>query len=179
MINCDQFYAGICKIISPLTATVPAGAVLMKEKLNFKFTTRVQPLRLAEWDSEDKVTFFMSGRFVFNPETFSSASLPYSLYLIICKLLRTYTFRDYEKMANKVFARRYCSGGSLPDSFLEKEFWKEIACGKTETVEYACDVDGSAFSSAPSDPLGSSKWNLNVLIYYSFSLSFFLVMVVG
>ncbi|KAJ0252746.1 Uncharacterized protein HA466_0118930 [Hirschfeldia incana] len=126
---------GICKIISPLTATVPAGAVLMKEKSNFKFTTRVQPLRLAEWDSDDKVTFFMSGR--------------------------TYSFRDYEKMANKVFARRYCSGGSLPDSFLEKEFWKEIACGKTESVEYACDVDGSAFSSAPGDPLGSSKWNLN------------------
>ncbi|KFK31421.1 hypothetical protein AALP_AA6G109700 [Arabis alpina] len=126
---------GICKIISPLTATVPAGAVLVKEKSNFKFTTRVQPLRLAVWNSDDKVTFFMSGR--------------------------TYTFRDYEKMANKVFARRYCSGGSLPDSFLEKEFWKEIACGKTETVEYACDVDGSAFSSAPSDPLGSSKWNLN------------------
>ncbi|KAL0692894.1 hypothetical protein Bca4012_060074 [Brassica carinata] len=126
---------GICKIVSPLTATVPAGAVLMKEKSNFKFTTRVQPLRLAEWDSDDKVTFFMSGR--------------------------NYTFRDYEKMANKVFARRYCSGGSLPDSFLEKEFWKEILCGKTESVEYACDVDGSAFSSAPGDPLGSSNWNLN------------------
>jgi hypothetical protein len=76
-------------------------------------------------------------------------------------------------MANKVFARRYCSGGSLPDSFLEKEFWKEIACGKTETVEYACDVDGSAFSSAPGDPLGSSKWNLNVLIYYNLSFSLF------
>ncbi|KAL0693290.1 hypothetical protein Bca4012_060470 [Brassica carinata] len=74
---------------------------------------------------------------------------------------RTYTFRDYEKMADKVFARRYCTGGSLPDSFMEKEFWKEIACGKTESVEYACDVDGSAFSSAPGDPLGSSKWNLN------------------
>lgn len=142
----------------------------MKEKSNFKFTTRVQPLRLAEWDSDDKVTFFMSGRFVLNPEL-SSTSSPYSLYLIIYKLLRTYTFRDYEKMANKVFARRYCSGGSLPDSFLEKEFWKEIACGKTETVEYACDVDGSAFSSAPGDPLGSSKWNLNVLFYYNFSFS--------
>lgn len=167
-------FTGICKIISPLTATVPAGAVLMKEKSNFKFTTRVQPLRLAEWDSDDRVTFFMSGRFVFNPELLSSTSSPpYSLYLIICKLLRTYTFRDYEKMANKVFARRYWSGGSLPDSFLEKEFWKEIACGKTETVEYACDVDGSAFSSAPGDPLGSSKWNLNVLIYCNFNFSIF------
>ncbi|XP_016179332.1 lysine-specific demethylase JMJ706-like [Arachis ipaensis] len=24
---------------------------------------------------------------------------------------------------------------------LEKEFWKEIACEKMETVQYACDVD--------------------------------------
>lgn len=128
---------GICKIISPLSASVPAGVVLMKEKAGFKFTTRVQPLRLAEWDTEDKVTFFMSGR--------------------------NYTFRDFEKMANKVFARRYCSAGSLPATYLEKEFWHEIGCGKMETVEYACDVDGSAFSSSPTDQLGSSKWNLQKL----------------
>ncbi|KAK7252509.1 hypothetical protein RIF29_36496 [Crotalaria pallida] len=128
---------GICKIVSPLSASVPAGVVLMKEKAGFKFTTRVQPLRLAEWDTEDKVTFFMSGR--------------------------NYTFRDYEKMANKVFARRYCSAGSLPPTYLEKEFWHEIGCGKMETVEYACDVDGSAFSSSPTDQLGNSKWNLKKL----------------
>ncbi|XP_065879943.1 lysine-specific demethylase JMJ13 isoform X2 [Euphorbia lathyris] len=125
---------GICKIVSPLSASVPAGAVLMREKAGFKFTTRVQPLRLAEWDSDDRVTFFMSGR--------------------------NYTFRDFEKMANKVFARRYCSASCLPATYMEKEFWHEIACGKTETVEYACDVDGSAFSSSRSDPLGNSKWNL-------------------
>ncbi|KAB1222263.1 Lysine-specific demethylase 5B [Morella rubra] len=109
----------------------------MKEKSGFKFTTRVQPLRLAEWDSDDKVTFFMSGR--------------------------NYTFRDFEKMANKVFARRYCSAGCLPATYMEKEFWQEIASGKTETVEYACDVDGSAFSSSPSDQLGNSRWNLKKL----------------
>ncbi|XP_058777485.1 lysine-specific demethylase JMJ13-like [Vicia villosa] len=128
---------GICKIVSPLSASVPAGVVLMKEKAGFKFTTRVQPLRLAEWDTEDKVTFFMSGR--------------------------NYTFRDYEKMANKVFARRYCSSGCLPATYLEKEFWHEIGCGKMDTVEYACDVDGSAFSSSPTDQLGNSKWNLKNL----------------
>ncbi|KAK3026690.1 hypothetical protein RJ639_041537 [Escallonia herrerae] len=128
---------GICKIVSPLNASVPAGIVLMKEKSGFKFTTRVQPLRLAEWDTDDKVTFFMSGR--------------------------NYTFRDFEKMANKVFARRYYSSGCLPATYLEKEFWHEIACGKTESVEYACDVDGSAFSSSPSDQLGKSKWNLKKL----------------
>lgn len=76
---------------------------------------------------------------------------------------RNYTFRDFEKMANKIFARRYSSAGSLPATYLEKEFWHEIACGTTESVEYACDVDGSAFSSSPNDQLGKSKWNLKVL----------------
>jgi len=79
-------------------------------------------------------------------------------------IFRNYTFRDFEKMANKVFARRYCSASCLPATYMEKEFWHEIACGKTETVEYACDVDGTAFSSSPKDPLGNSKWNLKVLI---------------
>ncbi|THU45502.1 hypothetical protein C4D60_Mb02t18600 [Musa balbisiana] len=53
---------GICKIVSPISASVPAGVVLTKEQAGFKFTTRVQPLRLAEWAADDKVTFFMSGR---------------------------------------------------------------------------------------------------------------------
>ena len=52
---------GICKIISPVSASVPAGVVLTKEKAGFSFTTRVQPLRFAEWDTDDRVTFFMSG----------------------------------------------------------------------------------------------------------------------
>lgn len=68
MVTCSYkdilIFSGIIKIISPLTACVPAGVVLMKEKAGFKFTTRVQPLRLAEWDTDDKVTFFMSGRCV-------------------------------------------------------------------------------------------------------------------
>ena len=61
-------FTGICKIISPVSASVPAGIVLMKEKAGFKFTTRVQPLRLAEWDIDDRVTFFMSGRLVLLPQ---------------------------------------------------------------------------------------------------------------
>ncbi|XP_071692735.1 lysine-specific demethylase JMJ13-like [Rutidosis leptorrhynchoides] len=135
---------GICKIVSPLTASVPAGMVLMKEKAGFRFTTRVQPLRLAEWNTDDKVTFFMSGR--------------------------NYTFRDFEKMANKVFARKYYSAGCLPATYVEKEFWQEIANGKTESVEYACDVDGSAFSSSPVDELGNSKWNLKKVARLSRSI---------
>ncbi|KAI3812584.1 hypothetical protein L1987_17295 [Smallanthus sonchifolius] len=135
---------GICKIVSPLSASVPAGMVLMKEKAGFRFTTRVQPLRLAEWNTDDKVTFFHSGR--------------------------NYTFRDFEKMANKVFARRYYSSGCLPATHVEKEFWREIASGNTESVEYACDVDGSAFSSSPTDELGNSKWNLKKVARLSRSI---------
>ncbi|XP_020705520.1 lysine-specific demethylase JMJ706 [Dendrobium catenatum] len=128
---------GICKIISPICATVPAGVVLMKEQVGFKFTTRVQPFRFSEWTTDDKVTFFMSGR--------------------------KYTFRDFEKMANKEFTRRFSSAGCLPSKYVEEQFWQEIAFGKTEFVEYACDVDGSAFSSSPNDQLGKSKWNLKKL----------------
>ncbi|XP_038888623.1 lysine-specific demethylase JMJ706-like isoform X2 [Benincasa hispida] len=127
----------MCKIVSPCSASVPAGIVLMKELVGFKFTTRVQPLRLAEWHTDDRMTFYKSGR--------------------------NYTFRDFEKMANKVFERRYCSSGCLPAKYLEKEFWHEIIGGKTDTVEYACDVDGTAFSSSPNDELGKSKWNLKKL----------------
>ncbi|KAG8084259.1 hypothetical protein GUJ93_ZPchr0010g8757 [Zizania palustris] len=125
---------GICKIVSPVSASVPAGAVLMKEQPGFKFMTRVQPLRLAEWAGDDTVTFFMSER--------------------------KYTFRDYEKMANKVFSKKYSSASCLPAKFVEEEFWHEIAFGKMDFVEYACDVDGSAFSSASHDQLGKSNWNL-------------------
>lgn len=128
---------GICKIVSPLVASVPAGVVLMKEKVGFKFTTRVQPLRFANWDTEDKITFSMSGR--------------------------NYTFREYERMANKAFARKFSTAANLPSKFVEEEFWREITSGKTSSVEYACDIEGSAFSESPSDPLGTSKWNLKDL----------------
>ncbi|KAJ0681172.1 putative transcription factor & chromatin remodeling JmjN family [Helianthus annuus] len=143
---------GICKIVSPLNASVPAGMVLMKEKPDFRFTTRVQPLRLAERNSDDKVTFFLSGR--------------------------NYTFREYEKMVNKVFARRYYSSGSLPATYMEKEFWNEIASDNTESVEYACDVDGSAISSSPIDELGNSKWNLKVSILFQSLYIYMLIMTI-
>ncbi|VAH17549.1 unnamed protein product [Triticum turgidum subsp. durum] len=125
---------GICKIVAPVSASVPAGVVLMKEQPGFKFMTRVQPLRLAEWAEDDTVTFFMSGR--------------------------KYTFRDYERMANKVFSKKYSSASCLPARYVEEEFWREISSGKMDFVEYACDVDGSAFSSSPHDQLGKSNWNL-------------------
>ncbi|RVX01648.1 Lysine-specific demethylase JMJ706 [Vitis vinifera] len=139
---------GICKIVSPLNASIPAGAVLAKENTGFKFTTRVQPLWLPDWNVDDKVIFFMRGR--------------------------NYTLHDFENMANKEFSSKYCCSGSLPSMYLEKEFWHEIASGRKGTVEYAINIDGSAFSCAPNDQLGKSKWNLKVLNLSSVILFVFL-----
>ncbi|WOG86542.1 hypothetical protein DCAR_0205753 [Daucus carota subsp. sativus] len=36
---------GICKIASPLSSSIPAGMIMMKENRGFNFTTKVQPLR--------------------------------------------------------------------------------------------------------------------------------------
>ena len=52
----------ICKIVSPISTLVPTGVVLMKDKYGFKFTTRVQPLKVAKWDSDDQTKYYMSGR---------------------------------------------------------------------------------------------------------------------
>ncbi|XP_055827016.1 lysine-specific demethylase JMJ13-like isoform X2 [Solanum dulcamara] len=128
---------GICKIVSPLGSSSPAGVVLMKEQKRFKFTTKLQPLRLAEWNNNDKITFFLRGR--------------------------NYTIRDFEIMANKATARRYCISGCLPPAYVEKEFWNEMTLAKTGMVEYGINIDGSAFSSTFTDPLGSSKWNFKIL----------------
>lgn len=99
----------------------------------------------------------------------------YIFLLLICWILydhllhvsflhfRNYTIRDFEIMANKATARRYCVSGCLPPAYVEKEFWKEMTLAKTGTVEYGINIDGSAFSSTFTDPLGSSKWNFKVL----------------
>ncbi len=99
-------------------------------------------------------------------------SLPFSrcYNLCFCLLLvydntRHYSFREYEKMANKYFARKFNSTAILPHKFVEAEFWKEIASGRSSMIEYGCDIEGSAFSNSSSDPLGSSKWNLKVCIW--------------
>lgn len=68
-------------------------------------------------------------------------------------------------MANKAASRRYCTSGCLPSKYLEREFWSEMLHGKKGTVEYGINVDGSAFSCSPEDPLSTSKWNLKVFIF--------------
>lgn len=55
--------SGICKIVSPINARVPADVVVAKEMKDFKFETTVQPLRLVTWDVNDKLTFFRRGRY--------------------------------------------------------------------------------------------------------------------
>ncbi|XP_061357216.1 lysine-specific demethylase JMJ13-like [Gastrolobium bilobum] len=125
---------GICKIVSPISASYPAGSVLMNEKRDFKFETIVQPLRLSKWNEKDIITFSMRGR--------------------------KYTYHEFEALANKVFFSRFCSSEGLPSSYVEKEFWNEMAHGVKGTVEYGVNIEGSAFSCDPHDRLGTSKWNL-------------------
>ncbi|KAF7836562.1 lysine-specific demethylase JMJ706-like [Senna tora] len=125
---------GICKIVSPINATIPSAIVLMKEIKDFKFETIVQPLGFSERNDNDEITFSLRGR--------------------------KYTYREFETLANKAFRSRFYSSGGLPSSYVEKLFWYEMEHGEMETVEYGVNVEGSAFSCDPHDNLGKSKWNL-------------------
>eukprot|EP00850_Spirogloea_muscicola_P014103 SM000099S25209 [mRNA] locus=s99:210318:215416:+ [translate_table: standard] len=128
--------AGICKIVPPVVAEQAAGVVLAREK-NFRFTTRCQPLRFAVWDASDLMTFQMSGR--------------------------TYTLPEYEKMANRFFARRFAVSCPVPPAMVERAFWREYSRPAATHVEYGSDLEGTAFSALATDPLGASDWNLNKL----------------
>ncbi|XP_054813264.1 lysine-specific demethylase JMJ13-like [Prosopis cineraria] len=125
---------GICKIVSPINASIPAAVVLMKEIENFKFETIVQPLQFSEWNEDNETIYSLRGR--------------------------KYTYRDFETLANKAFLSRFYSSGSLPSPYVEKLFWHEMEHGEIGTVEYGVNVEGSAFSCDPDDKLGKSKWNL-------------------
>ncbi|KAJ0682905.1 putative transcription factor & chromatin remodeling JUMONJI family [Helianthus annuus] len=128
---------GICKIVPPLIPTAPTGVVIKKEKPGFRFTPKVQPLRFSKWTLNDKNSFLISSK--------------------------SYTLRDFEVMANRVSANKYCLSGCLPSAYMEREFWLEMTRGKKGTVEYGVNVDGSAFSSSSDDHLANSKWNLKKL----------------
>lgn len=82
---------------------------------------------------------------------------------IIFLFFRKYTYREFERIANKP-ARRFSCSSINPPAFMEKVFWHELARGKKGTVEYGVNVEGSAFSCDPNDHLGKSKWNLKVFI---------------
>ncbi|KAE8713321.1 putative Zinc knuckle family protein [Hibiscus syriacus] len=125
---------GICKIVSPWKASVPASDVLMKEQRGFEFKAYVQHLRLHQWNLNDMPNFLITES--------------------------TYNYSSFEKMANKAFAKRFPDQSTgLSPVYLEKQFWLEMARG-TATVEYGVNIDGSAFSSDPNDQLGQSNGNL-------------------
>ncbi|WJX10597.1 hypothetical protein P8452_01295 [Trifolium repens] len=128
---------GICKIVSPITATNPADYVLMKEKKDLKFETIVQPLRLSKWNEKDMITFSKRGR--------------------------KYTYHEFEAMANKAFSNKFCSSEDLSSLDIEKAFWNEMIHGEKGSVEYGVNIEGSVFSCDPDDKLGTSKLNLKNL----------------
>ncbi|KAK8532202.1 hypothetical protein V6N13_131537 [Hibiscus sabdariffa] len=128
---------GICKIVSPWKASVPASDVLTKEQRGFEFKAYVQNLRLHQWNLNDMANFLITES--------------------------TYNYKSFEKMSNRAFAKRFPHQSTgLSHAFLEKQFWLEMARG-TATVEYGVNIDGSAFSSDPNDELGQSNGNLKTL----------------
>ncbi|KAI5397232.1 hypothetical protein KIW84_063163 [Lathyrus oleraceus] len=128
---------GICKIVSPVTASNSADFVITKEKKDFKFETIVQPLRLSKWNEKDMITFSKRGR--------------------------KYTYREFEALANKAFSSRFGSFKDISSSSVEKAFWHEMMHGEKRTVEYGVNIEGSVFSCDPDDRLGTSKFNLKKL----------------
>ncbi|KAH9784093.1 Lysine-specific demethylase [Citrus sinensis] len=125
---------GICKIISPVKASVSAADVLKKEIKGFEFGTYIQPLRLPKWNANDTGVFF-SGE-------------------------RKHTYDTFESEAIKMLKRQSPRLGDLPPSYVEKKFWLEMTHGRKGTVEYGVNIEGSAFSSDPNDQLGKCKWHL-------------------
>lgn len=75
---------------------------------------------------------------------------------------RKYTYGTFQHKANE-FVRQFPRAAGRPLSYIEKRFWLEMA-HKQETVEYAVNVEGSAFSTDPGDKLATSNGNLKVLM---------------
>lgn len=128
---------GICKIVPPCTPSVPGAVVLRKERMGFTFSTRLQQLRQHRWKTNDQVNFKISGK--------------------------SYSIEEYERLANDFLERKFMTTGSLPVSFIEEEYWQAMSDDTPTKVEYASDIEGSAFSSTADDPLTRSKWNLKHL----------------
>jgi hypothetical protein len=131
---------GACVVKAPITPAVPA-ALLLKD---LRFTTRLQKVKDDPWGKtwEEGIKFYDSGR--------------------KCTLL------EYAKFADEFARRKLGLAAELPTATVESMYWREkelTRVGKVLTVEYGNDIEGSAFH--PQDPLGQTKWNLNVSYYNS------------
>ena len=126
---------GICKIVPPVQAAVPASQLLKQQR--FKFSTNVQGLgvqKRAKGGSPKK--FFRSGR--------------------------SYTLDQFQTMANQEMSKRFGASGNLTHQFVEREFWKEMGKqANPRKVEYGSDLEGSGFAKAEGRcQLADSAWNL-------------------
>ncbi|WVZ12290.1 hypothetical protein V8G54_016820 [Vigna mungo] len=159
--------------------SVPVGVVLIKEKTGFKFTTRVQPFRLAEWDSEDKgnalsgalpsranlpmLEVFLGGNnFNFIPEGYfqglrslRSLSLAESRNLVHGRFPPTWlTLPILSNLISKeLFLSNNNLTGTLPKSFAVsriKKLWLN-----NQIPEFMANVDGNSFCTHEPQPYDS------------------------
>ncbi|KAI4315921.1 hypothetical protein L6164_023950 [Bauhinia variegata] len=130
----EAYPYGICKIVSPVKASIPADVVLK----DFRFMTHEQPLRLSKWNEKDFIVYKRGREYTYS-----------EFQAVAGKAFRN-QFDGSEDIPSA--------------SYVEKMFWKEMANGKKATVKYGVNLEGSAFSCDPDDKLGKSKWNLKVTI---------------
>ncbi|CAK0750013.1 hypothetical protein CVIRNUC_001956 [Coccomyxa viridis] len=132
---------GICKIIPPVHATVPASKVLRgpnDEELQFR--TRYQPVACQPLQKMETQRF--------------------------AETEELYTIRKYNVLASKVENKLIGLPAGLPDHMAEAEYWRRRVSteNKIAYVQYGNDVEGTAFCDHGSeDPLGRTDWNMRVL----------------
>ena len=134
----DSNHIPLRKVVPPFVSTVAGGEVLRRK--DFRFTTKVMPLKMSRGKGRDRVLFKHSQR--------------------------TYGVDEYEKLANGFAAQRFGSAGVLPARQVEYEYWKEMLREGSGglLIEYGSDVEGTAFADVSSgEQLAGSNWNLGVL----------------
>lgn len=151
--------AGVCKIVPPVQATVPAAQVLLEKQQRLPAKVQQLPPSVVNKTqnkkkyNEDECSGPNSGAQVdgkVEPPRFQSSKT-------------VYTLAEFERVAWAVSNRRLGTGACGTSAYIEAEYWSTMEGEKKVQVEYAGDVEGTGFSDCPDDPLSSSPWNLNKL----------------
>ena len=158
--------AGVCKIIPPVQATVPAAQVLLEKQQ--KLPAKVQQLPPI---AVDKTQYKKQSNEY-------QCSVPNSAAQADGKVepprfqssKNVYTLAEFERAAWAVSNRRLGTGACGTSAYIEAEYWSTLEGEKKVQVEYAGDVEGTGFSDCPDDPLASSPWNLNKIPKLNYSL---------
>lgn len=151
--------AGVCKVIPPVQATVPASQVLLNQQQ--KLPAKVQKLPPTRDQGQQNRKETQDGMQHDPPSTVHAEGKVAPPRFQSSK--NVYTLAEFENAARMVATRKLGTGACATTAYLESEYWSTMEGDKRMQVEYAGDVEGTGFSDCPEDPLASSPWNLNRL----------------